>query len=131
MDFEIISGIFLKDTCWKCAHTRNWQLRNERQCEQYAWKPYEVLECGEKCPKFQQVESIEGQPEDIKELDNKIEELRRIIPQEATFYETYYILFAKGLITRDQLFAFSSWCGIDSVREVERDIERITKKYSL
>ena len=93
MDFEIISGLFLKDTCWKCAHTLNWQLRNERRCEQYECKPYEVIECGEKCPNFQQVESIEGQPKDIKELENKIEELRRIIPQGATLKETLEILF--------------------------------------
>ena len=131
VDFEIISGLFLKDTCWKCVHTLNWQIRNERRCEQYGLKPFEVFYCGEKCPNFQQVESIEGQPENIKELENKIEELRRIIPQEARFDESFYILYIKGLISRDQLYAFASWDGIDGAWEVEKELNRIIEKYAL
>lgn len=61
----VVNGPSIKNTCWKCANSLHWMLRNQINCAKYSQKPHSVYFEGKECPYFDKVDRLDGQPDDV------------------------------------------------------------------
>lgn len=61
----VVTGPSIKNTCWKCANSLHWMLRNQTHCAKYSQKPHSVYFEGKECPYFDKVDRLDGQPDDV------------------------------------------------------------------